>query len=485
MIESTNLKGAAAKGLLWSAIDRFGSQGVQLFFGILVTRILLPEDYGLVGMILIFMVIGQTLIDSGFSSALIWKKNATPIDYSTVFYLSIFISFLIYFIVFLIAPLVSDFYNEPRLTDLIRVLCLNFIFLSFGIIQQIILQKTVDFKVLAYINISGSFVSGIISYYLAYKGFGVWAIILQIIIKSFFTTLLLWIFNKWRPMFAFSWNSFNQLFDFGFKLGLAGLINTIFQYLYFNVIGKLFTPASLGFYTRAVQFQEFPVKTISGIFQRVTFPVFSSIQDDNERLKNAVRKALRTMVFFTFPILFGLIAISDELIVVVLTEKWSSASEYFKLLCVVGLFYSFQAINTEIIKTKGKSGWILKIELITKIILVVNIFITYRWGISAIILGQLATVITAYLISSYYVWKLIGYSIWQQIKDVAIYLLLSGFMFLIATSFNFIHTDPIIKLFAMIVSGSVFYLSAVYLLKLEEINEIKHFCKSVCTKLFS
>lgn len=473
MIESANLKGSAAKGLVWSAIDRIGSQGVQFIFGILITRILLPEDYGLVGMILIFMAVGQNLIDSGFGSALIWKKDSTHLDYSTVFYFNISTSAFLYVIVYMLAPLISDFYDEPRLTSLIRILCLNFILISFSYIQQILLQKKVDFKILAFINIFGSLFSGILSLYIAVKGFGVWAIIIQILSKSFITTISLWIFNKWRPQLKFSWISLRHLFGYGSKLTVAGLINTIFQYLYLNIIGKIFPIASLGFYTRALQIQEFPVKTISNIFQRVTFPVFASIQEEPERLKNAVRKTLRTMVFFTFPVLFGLIAVSDYLIEVVLTEKWLPASEYFKLLCLVGLFYSLGAINGEILKTRGKPNWILKLEIVTKVILVLNIFLTYPLGISAIILGQLATVIISYILTSYYVWKLIDYSIWQQFKDIFIYWFLSVLMFAVVYLISYLFSEVLVKLLVMTISGAIFYLLLAWILKLDEINELK------------
>lgn len=473
MIESVNLKGAAAKGLLWSATERFGAQGIQFVFGVLITRILLPSDYGLVGMILIFVAVGQTLVDSGFGSSLIWKKAPTHTDYSTVFYFNISISVILYVFFFFLAPMISRFYEEPQLVNLIRVLCLNFIILSFSLIQQVLLQKRVDFKLLAFINIAGSFLAGGLSLYAAMKGMGAWAIVLQMLVKSFFTSLFLWVFNKWRPLFAFSWVSLKELFNYGSKLTAAGLIYTIFQYFYFNVIGKLFPLASLGFYTRAVQLQEFPVKTLGSIFNRVVFPIFSTIQNNNERLKNAVSKTLRTMVFFTFPLLFGLIAVADQLIEVVLTEKWLPASDYFKLLCAMGLFYSFQVINGEVLKTKGKSNWVLKLEVITKTILVINIFITYRWGITAIILGQIMVVVTAYLIGTYYVWKLIGYTLWQQLRDISPYLVLSTAMYVVVVFISRLISNPTMALILMVIAGAVVYVGGAWALKLGEIQEVK------------
>ena len=479
MIESANLKGAAAKGLFWSAMDRFGGQGIQFVFGILITRILLPADYGLVGMILIFWAVGQTLVDSGFGSALIWKKNPTPADYSTVFYFNVSISLILYLIFYLIAPLIAGFYDEPKLVGLIRVLCLNFILLSFGLIQQVVLQKKVDFKLMSFVNVASSLMAGIVALYMAVKGFGPWAIVVQILAKSFVTSLLLWIFNRWRPVFIFEWLSLKELFGYGSKLTAAGLIYTIFQYLYFPIIGKLFPLAALGFYTRASQLQDFPVKTLGSVFNRVAFPVFSAIQDNNERLKNAVRKTLRTMVFFNFPMLLGLVAVADPLIEVVLTEKWLPASGYFKLLCLVGLFYSFQIVNGEILKTKGKLGWVLKLEIISKSVMIISVLITWRWGITAIILGQIFTALISYLIGSYYVWKIIGYSLWQQIKDVFVYFALAGFMYLLVISISRFIENPLFSLLAMSISGAVFYFAAAWILKLEEIQEARKILKNL------
>jgi teichuronic acid exporter len=477
MIESSNLKGAAAKGLFWSAMDRFGGQGIQFVFGILITRILLPADYGLVGMILIFWAVGQTLVDSGFGSALIWKKNPTPADYSTVFYFNVSISLILYLIFYLLAPLIAGFYDEPKLIGLIRVLCLNFILLSFGLIQQVVLQKKVDFKLLSFVNVASSLVAGIVALYMALKGFGPWAIVVQILAKSFVTSLLLWIFNRWRPVFIFDWLSLKELFGYGSKLTAAGLIYTIFQYLYLNIIGKLFPVEALGFYTRASQLQDFPVKTLGSVFNRVAFPVFSAIQDDNERLKNAVRKTLRTMVFFNFPMLLGLVAVADPLIEVVLTEKWLPASGYFKLLCLVGLFYSFQVINGEILKTKGKLDWVLKLEIISKSVMIISILITWRWGITAIILGQMFTALISVLIGSFYVWKIIGYSLWQQIKDVFVYFALAVIMYLLVIFISRFIENPLFSLLAMSISGAVFYFVAAWILKLEEIQEARKILK--------
>jgi O-antigen/teichoic acid export membrane protein len=433
----------------------------------------MPSDYGLLGMILIFMAVGQTLIDSGFGSALIWKKAPTESDYSTVFYFNISISFVLYAIFFFLAPVISGFYSEPLLVDLIRVICLNFIILSFSLIQQTLLQKRVDFKLLAYVNVAGSLIAGVTALIMAYKGFGVWAIVFQILVKSFITSVLLWIYNKWRPVFVFSWISLKKLFGYGSKLTGAGLIYTIFQYFYYNVIGKLFPVEALGFYTRAAQLQEFPVKTIGSVFQRVAFPVFATIQDENERLRNAVGKTLRTMAFINFPILIGLIAVADNLIVVLLTEKWLPASNYFKLLCLIGLFYSFHVVFGEILKTKGKSKWILNLEFVSKSIMIINIVVTWRWGITAIILGQMVTVVITHLLDSWYIWKSVGYSLLQQLKDVFVYFAISVLMYFFAVTIAHFISNPVVSLIITSIAGAVFYIFTAFVAKVDEVQEIK------------
>jgi O-antigen/teichoic acid export membrane protein len=473
MIESANLKGAAAKGLFWSTAERFGAQGIQFIFGILVTRILSLSDYGLLGMILIFMAIGQTLIDSGFGSALIWKKEATHTDYSTVFYFNISASIGLYLLFYFSAPLVANFYSEPKLIDLIRVICLNFIILSFSLIQQTLLQKRVDFKLMAYVNIGGSLVAGIVALLMAMNDFGVWSLVWQILIKSLVTTIFIWAFSSWRPLFVFNFVTLKELFGYGSKLTISGLIYTIFQYLYFNIIGKLFPIDSLGSYTRASQLQDFPIKTGASIFNRVVFPVFATIQDDNARLRNAVGKTLRTMVFFMFPLIFGLIAVSDQMIVVLLTEKWSPASDYFKLLCLTGLFYIFQVVNGEILKTKGRLDWVLKLEVITKTVMMISVLVTWRWGISAIIYGQMFTSAVAYIVGSYYVRKLIGYSFRQQFNDIIVYFALSVAMYLIVMVISYFVNNPFVYLIIASLTGAVFYFFGALVLKLDEVQEAR------------
>lgn len=479
---SSDLKQTAAKGSGWSAIERLGSQGTQFLFGIILTRILLPEDYGMVGLVLIFIAVGQTLVDAGFSSALIWKKNTTQTDYSSVYYFNIGVSLIIYIFFFFLAPLIAKFYEKPELISLIRVICLNFIILSFGVIQQTILYKKFDIKTLAKVNFIGSLLGGILSLILALKGFGVWAIVVQILSKNIISTALLWIFNSWRPIWVFSMGSIKSLFNYGSKIMIAGLLYSIFQNLYFVIIGKIFPIVTLGYYTRAVQLSEFPVTTVSSIFQRITFPVFSILQDETERLKNAVRKSLRTIVFILYPVMFGLMASSDIFIELMFSAKWLPASIFFKLLCILGLLYPFLVINDEVLKAKGRSGLLLKLQIISKVIIVINFVITYRWGISAIIIGQIVSVFITFSINAWITGRLITYSQLQQLRDTFPYLLISLIMGILISFIPGLIPDKILALSLMVFSGIVLYGILAYISKMAELKEIFDLAKQMVKK---
>ncbi len=476
---SKDLKQTAAKGSSWSAVERLTSQGTQFIFGIMLTRILLPADYGMVGLVLIFIAVGQALVDAGFSSALIWKKNTTQIDYSSVYFFNIGISLIIYIFLFFAAPLVAGFYEKPELILLIRVICFNFIILSFGIIQQTILYKNFDIKTLAKVNFIGSLVSGILSVLLALKGFGVWAIVVQLLLKSLISTALLWIFNSWRPVWVFSMGSIKSLFNYGSKIMMAGLIYSIFQNLYFVIIGKIFPIVTLGYYTRAVQLSDFPVTTVSSIFQRITFPVFSILQDEKDRLKNAVRKSLKIIVFILYPILFGLMATSDIFIELLFSPKWLPASPFFKLLCILGLFYPFLVINDEVLKAKGRSGMLLKLQIVSKVIIVINFVIAYRWGISAIIIGQIVSVFITFSINSYVTGRLIQYPQLQQLRDIFPHLFISLVMGILIYFIPGLIADKILALSLMIFSGIVLYITLSYVLKITELREIFDLAKQI------
>ena len=322
---------------------------------ILMARILTPADYGIVGMLAIFIAVSQSLVDSGFSQALIRKQDRSEIDNSTVFYFNIAVGIVLYLLLFFCAPLIADFYNEPLLVPVTRTIGLSVVFNSLAVVQRALLTVKLDFKTQAKASFVGAVISGAIGISLAYTGFGVWAIVWQQISNLVIITILLWIFSKWKPIWVYSWKSFRELFNFGSKLLASGLLNTIFNNLYLIVIGKFFKASDLGYYTRAHQFTDFASSNITGIFQRVTYPVLSTIQNDDDRLADVYRRLLRTSAFIIFPFMTGMAAVAKPMILSFLTKEWLFSAVLIQILCFSQMWYPVHAINLNLLQVKGRS----------------------------------------------------------------------------------------------------------------------------------
>ena len=471
----STLKNKTLNGLLWSTIERFSVQGVQFLLGIILARILFPSDYGLIGMIAIFMSISQSLIDSGFSQALIQKKNTTEKDYNTVFYFNILTAILIYGILFFLAKPIAVFYAEPILENLTKVIGLNIIFSSFSIVQIAKLSKSLNFKLQTKATLTSVIISGSIGIYLAYMDWGVWALVTQGILKSSINTLLLFILTRWRPKLIFSKKSFNSLFSFGSKLLFSGLLNAVFNNIYLIVIGKFYNVKELGYYTRANQFQQLPSETITVILQRVTFPVLSSIQDQKKKLEHYYKKFIRFSAFIIFPLMIGLAVTASPLIIVVLTDKWINAAPFLQLLCFVGVLYPIHAINLNVLKVKGRSDLFLKLEIYKKLLIAITVLITFSFGVKALIIGQIVCSIISLYLNTYYSKKLIDYSFFNQIKDLIPVLLVSLLMgFTVFASIYFI-TSNMLKLLTALFVGPLSYYILTFVFKFEEVKEINKF----------
>lgn len=477
---SNSLKKRTVNGILWSSIERFSQQGIQLIISIILARLLLPEQFGLIGMLVIFIAISQAFLVSGFGQALIQKKNPTQTDFSTVFYFNIVAGVILYSILYITAPYIAKFYNEPQLILLTRFIALSIIINSFGLIQNTILTKKIDFKTLTKVSIISTVLSGAISIYMAVKGFGVWSLAFQSVGGTFFRTLSIWLFSRWRPTLEFSIKSFKTLFSFGSKLLASSLLDVTFRNIYLLVIGKAFTATDLGFYARAKRAQELPVRNINSIVQRVTFPAFSTIQDEDVRLKKGYKKAIQTLVFINFPLMLGLIVIAKPLIIVLITEKWLPAIPYFQLLCITGLLYPIQSLNLNIIKVKGRSDLFLKLEIIKKIIVIAAIAITLRFGILALIIGQIITSFIAYYLNSYYSGHFINYGLKQQIIDILPYFGIASLMAGITWSVGLIFNTPyFVRLIVQVIIGIASYILFSKLFKAEICTEVYNTFKSI------
>ena len=417
-----SLKSKTIHGVFWSLLERGGQQGIRLVISIILARLLLPAQFGLIAMLAIFMAIAQAFLNSGFGQALIQKKEATHVDSCSIFYFNILVSIVAAGLLCLCAPWIAAFYEEPILIPLTRFLSLNLIINSFSLIHTTLLTKRIDFKTQLKVSITATIISGIVGVTLAYRGFGVWSLAVQIVMSTLIRTVLLWFLNTWRPSLVFSFSSLRSLFAYGSKLLFAGLLDTVFRNIYLVVIGKIFTATDLGFYSRARNWQRFPTENLAGSVIRVTFPVFSSVQDDITRLKRGVRKALTTLNLLNFPMMIGLLVTAKPLVLVLLTEKWLPCVPYLQLLCVMGLFYPLHLINLNVLMAKGRSDLFLRLEILKKILVAIAIAVTYRWGIQAMIYGQITVSVLSYYLNSYYTGRLIGYPLKEQVFGLLPYL---------------------------------------------------------------
>ncbi len=423
-----SLRTKTLRALSWSFLESIGLQGVRFVVGIVLARLLFPEQFGLIGMLTIFMAVAQSFLDSGFGAALIQKREVTPTDTCSIFYFNILVGLAAAGLLCMVAPWIAAFYHEPILTPLTRALSLTIVINSFGMVQNTILTKQINFKTQTKVSLNASIMSGIIGVTLAVAGFGVWSLVVQQISGALLGTVLLWLLNDWRPTLIFSLRSLREMFGFGSRLLASGLLNQIFNNIYLLVIGKLFSATDLGFFTRAKTLEEVPSQTLSGMVGRVTFPVFSTIQDDPARLKRGLKKALTFLVLVNFPMMIGLLVVARPLVLVLLTEKWADSIPYLQLLCFLGLLFPVHLINLNFLQALGRSDLFLRLEIIKKVLIIINITVTWRWSIPAMIYGMIAMSIISYYLNSYYIGLLIGYPIREQFHDLISYLIMAVLM---------------------------------------------------------
>lgn len=475
---SDNLKQSTIKGLFWSTAERFSVQGVSFVVMLVIARILSPADYGLVGMLSIFMAIAQCLIDSGFSNALIRKQRRTDIDNNTVFYFNLVISLGLYGILYAIAPWVADFYDEPILKNLMRVLCITVIINSLAVVQRADYTARIDFKTQARASFAAAVASGVVGIILALNGFGVWTIVWQQITSAVVSTLLLWMFASWYPKLQYSWESFHELFGYGSKLMISSLLDTTYNNIYPIVIGKIFSASTLGFYTRALHFAQLPSSNVTGIIQRVTFPVLSKLQNDDERLQHNYRKLLKMSAFIIFPMMCLLAAVSKPLVVILIGEKWTFCSVLLIPMCFDMMWYPVHAINLNLLQVKGRSDLFLRLEIIKKILGVTVLFLSIPFGIIVMCYAAIAQSITALIINTYYTGKIIRVGFIQQMRDLSRTLLLSLTMFAIVYTGGLIIEDRLLWLILGIIVGLVYYLGLAAIFKFNELNTILEIFKN-------
>lgn len=471
-MEKESLKKKTVNGVIWSAIDRFSTQGIQFVFSILIARLLMPSDYGVIAMLGIFLAVSNTFIDSGFGTALVQKANRTETDFSTVFYFNIVVAIIFYALLWLASPYIASFYNIPMLKDVTRVVALTLVFSALGGIQNAKLSIAINFKTRAIISLISALSTGFMGLYLAYRGYGAWALVFQMVFSSLLNTILLWCFVRWMPSLVFSWQSFRQLFSFGSKLLASALLDTIYNNVYTLVIGKVYSSSSLGLYSRASGLAQYPSSNITGVLQSVTFPVLCSIQNDEERLADAYKRFIRMSAFVVFPLMIGLASVAEPFIRVVLTDKWEGAIYLLQIVCFSMMWYPIHAINLNILQVKGRSDYFLKLEIIKKIQGVCILCITVPISIVAMCYGSIVSSLLSLVWNTYYTKRLIGYGLLSQIKDllpIIIHSLLMGGIVLLVTHFIEVMW---IKLFAGILAGGIYYILGAYIMHFDELKEV-------------
>jgi len=468
-----SLKDKTVKGLGWSALDNAARYGMQFVIGIVLARLLSPDDYGLLGIIGIFTVVCTALVNGGFTTALIRKKDANEEDYNTAFICNLGMSLLLYAIVFLCAPLIAGFFGRVELTALVRVSSLGLIIGALGMVQQTRLTKRIDFKTQTKITIAATALSGIVGIGMALTDFGVWALVAQQLTSQVMTTMLLYIYNRWMPGLLFSMESFHDLFGFGWKMMLSGVLDSVWKESYQMAVGKVYTPGALGQYTRAKQFSSLFSSNLTAVIQRVTYPVLSNIQDDRQRMVSAYRRIIKVTMFVTATGMFFLAAISEPMLYCLIGPQWHEASTYLPLICLNSTLYPLHAINLNMLQVQGRSDLFLGLEVVKKLIGLIPLAVCVFWGIMPMLYVNLAVGVVAYFLNSYYSGRLIGYSSWMQVKDIAPSCLVAA---IVAVSVYFVKYLPVsywVVLPLQMIMGAVVFMVLCQLTRNPEYIEMK------------
>jgi O-antigen/teichoic acid export membrane protein len=466
-MENNQIKVKVISSLFWKLMERGGTQGIQFIIQIILARLILPEEYGVLAILTIFISLANVFVQYGFNTALIQKRDADETDFSTVFYSSLLIAGVIYIILFFSVPLIADFYDNKTLIPLMRILSLTLFIGALNSIQNAFVARNLEFKKLFYSSLGAIIVSGIIGIALAYKGFGIWALVFQQLTNQLTIAIILWFTVKWRPQRYFSFERLKSLFSFGWKLLLSALINTFYTNIYAFIIGKLYSPAMLGYFNRGQQFPQLLVDNVNGSIQSVMFPALSSQQENRERIKGMVRRSIVSSSFLIFPMMVGLAVIAEPLVRVLLTDKWLPSVPFLQIACASLALMPIHTANLQAINALGRSDIFLKLEIVKTIIDVLVIGIAAFYGIYAIAMAMVVSSVIAIFINAYPNLKLINYSYQEQLKDILPSMLLALTMGAVIYFFSWLDLSPLITICLQVVSGIIIYLGLAKAFRLE------------------
>lgn len=474
---SNSLKHQAVKGVMWSAVERFSVQGIQFILTIIIARLVLPSDYGLIAMLSIFLAIAQVFVDSGFSNALIQKRNRTEEDFSTVFYFNILVALLVYGVLYISAPFIASFYGEPELKIVTRWVGLNVVLSALLLVQRTRLLIVSDFRTLAKASLIAVIISGSIGVCLAWVGYGVWALVAQSLGNTFLNVILLWKFVAWVPKRTFSVDSFRELFAFGSRLLIGGLLHTIYLNLYTLVIGRFFNSSQVGYFNRSQTFAVFPATNLTDIVNRTMYPLLCELQKDEKALIHTFFNYLHSTVFIVFPLMIGLAVMSETLIEILLTKKWLPASSLMSILCIAYMWYPIMSFNWQLLNVKGRSDLSLKAEIIKKIGAFLILFVSIPWGMNAICWGLLVYSLFDMITISFFIRKLYPFDLRKEIVVLFPVLICSLLMGLVIYVFLQLTSVPMLRLAIGIVVGGLSYSFFCFLFKLKEFELLKQIIK--------
>lgn len=478
------MKETVISSLIWKFLERLGTQGIQFVVSIILARLLLPSDYGVVTMIMVFTAISNAFIQAGFSTSLIQQKNSDELDYSSVFYTSFIIATLCYVILYIAAPVIADFYNMQQIKDILRVISLTLFFGALNSVQIAKLSKDMKFKNLFFSSLGAIIVSGTTGIVMAYLGFGAWALVAQQLSNIIVSTIILSFTSGWRPKLVYSLERVKVLFSYGWKIMCSSLIDTLYQNLYNLVIGKFYNSATLGNYNKGEQFPKLIAVNIDGAIGSVMLPAYAREQERKDKVKKMVRRAIVTSSLILFPLMFGLAAIAEPVVKLLLTDKWIGCVPYMQILCIVYALYPINTANLQAIKALGKSDYFLKLEIIKKIIGIIVLIFTVSHGVFVMAIGQVFVTILSTIINSFPNRKLLNYGYFEQIKDIFPNLFIAILMFIVVYIIGYLDFNNVFLLMLLqILVGAVFYMFLMSIFKLESyiylLNIIKNKFKVV------
>lgn len=474
-----SLKKQALRGFIWSFLQQFSTQLIAFSVQLILARILLPSEFGLIGMLTVFIGIGTALFEGGMTSSLIRVSTVDTKDYSTVFFFNLAVSVLVYLFLFLGAPYIALFYKQPVLTDIARVYGLSFVFLSFGTVQNTILTREMKFKKQAMITFPALLIGSIVGIMLANNGYGVWSLIYSILITNLLTSFFLWFSSDWRPQLIFDVDKFRLHFHYGYKMTLSSLLDTIFTNIYQIIIGRFYNPVLVGYYTRANSLMMLPVGNVSAALNKVVFPLFAKVQDDIPALRAAYKKIMLVVLFVITPIIVLMAILADQLVVFLFTEKWLPIVPIFQIICFSGILYPLHLYNLLILQVKGRSDLFLKLEVIKKIILIAIIVISIFYGFTSLLVGSVIASIVALFINTHYAGSMIDYTMKQQLLDILPIFVISICMGLVVffINDNLITYNNISRLIISSSAGLIIYIFLAFIFKFQSINDIRNLIK--------